>query len=189
MEFGGLEKTVLERFGSAGTDLKRVFDSGARQVYEQDYLYKNRIQPDFGQVSSCQRVKEGHGPQVLSSASLQKNTDANRRKTEIWYMAFWKLRGLTWLVFYFRVSLCVRMLAAVSACVAEAVWPVWPIGIVDQFGLTVLILGFPLPVDVAPIRLWLYMIYYKHATCICIYIYIVEPHPLCNFLSLSSKVH
>lgn len=45
------------------------------------------------------------------------------------------------------------MLAAVNACVAEAIWPVWPIGIVDQFGLTVLILGFPLPVDVAPIRL------------------------------------
>lgn len=56
---------------------------------------KNRIQPDFGQVSSCQRVKEGRGPQVLCSSSLQKNTDANRRKTEIWYMAFWKLRGST----------------------------------------------------------------------------------------------
>ena len=122
---------------------------------------KNRIQPDFGQVSSCQRVKEGRGPQVLCSSSLQKNTDANRRQTEIWYMAFWKTSRI-----YFWVSFCVQMLAAVNACVAEAIWPVWPIGIVDQFGLTVLILGFPLPVDVALIRLWLYMIYCKHATCI-----------------------
>ena len=56
-------------------------------------------------------------------------------------------------MFCFRVSLCIRMLAAVSVRVAEAVWPVWPIGIVDQFGLTVLILGFPLSVDVAPRRL------------------------------------
>ena len=97
VEFGGLEKTVLERFGSAGTDLKRVFDGGARQVYEQDYLSTPKIESSQILVRSlsCQRVKEGRGPQVLCSSSLQKNTDANRRQTEIWYMAFWKLRGST----------------------------------------------------------------------------------------------